>query len=931
MANTMKAPVAFLMLLGVVCMPGAIRAEAVKIDHLRCEYLVDPIGMDVQQPRLSWELSSDQRGQRQTAYRVLVALSPEVLAEGRGDLWDSGKVASDETIQIEYDGVPLKSSQQCHWKVRVWDKEGKPSAWSRPAVWLMGMLSKADWSAKWIHHPAHGAKGRPKGAAPEPSSILARKPFALSGKVRRATVFVTGLGMYELRINGRRVGEQLLAPEWTDYRKRILYQAYDVTDLLQEGENAVGAMLGAGWRMSPMFLARFVGDEQMQLLMRLEIELADGARKTIVSDESWRASDRSPVIAATIYDGERYDARREQPGWDRAGFDDSQWAACAAVPLGKDGRAPLLVRQQNEPIRVDRELGPVKISEPKPGVYVFDMGQNMVGWVRLKTRGPAGTTVRVRHAEMLNDDGTIYTANLRRAKQTAHYTLKGDGAEVFEPHFTYMGFRYVELTGLTEKPTRETVLGRVFFSAAPRAGRFECSDDMINRIMHCAEWGLRGNLMSTPTDCPQRDERLGWMGDIQIFTRTAVFQHDMAAFFNKWVPDVRDAQFADGRFSNYAPDPGDGMRVAPGVPGWADAGTIVPWRQYQNYGDKRMLAEHYEAARRWVEYIRGQNPDLIFRKGRGADFNDWLNADRWKVKGMPRRGAAVPKPLFGTAFFAHSTEIVAKMSAVLGKKEDAKKYGDLFRRIKAAFNAEFVQPDGTLLGDTQAGYALTLEFDLLPEESRAVAARRMVAGLARYRGHLSTGFQTTHRFLLQASRYGAVDESYRLVQLRECPSWGAMIDNGATTIWERWDGYVKGRGFQNPGMNSFNHYAFGSVGEWVWRVVAGINLDESRPGYKHFVLRPRPGGGLTWAKGRYHSIRGPIESEWRREGKKLSYRVAIPPNTSATVYVATSAADSVLESGRQAGDSPGVKFLRHEDGTAVYAVESGRYEFTAAY
>ncbi|MBN1909130.1 MAG: glycoside hydrolase family 78 protein [Pirellulales bacterium] len=927
----MKTQITLCLLLGIFGASNASRAEGLSVERPRCEYLVDPIGMDVARPRLSWELTSDERGQRQTAYRVLVASSPEILAEDRGDLWDSGRVDSDGTIHVEYAGNPLVAFQRCHWKVRAWDKQGRPSPWSRPAFWSVGVLGKADWGAKWISHPAHTPKSRPKGTPPETGSILVRKPFSLPDKIRRVTVYVTGLGMYELRINGRRVGDQLLAPEWTDYRKRIPYQAYDVTDLVKPGENAVGAMLGAGWQMSPIFLGRFFGNERMRLLMRLEIELADGTRQVIATDESWRASDRSPVVDATIYNGETYDARREQPGWDKAGFNDSDWVACETEPLGKDDALPRLVRQRNEPIRVTEELKPKNISEPQPGVFIFDMGQNMVGWVRLKVRGPAGTTVRVRHAEMLNDDGTLYTANLRRAKQTAQYTLQGDGEKTFEPHFTYMGFRYVELTGMPERPTKESIVGRVFHSSAPRAGQFECSDERINRILHCAEWGLRGNLMSIPTDCPQRDERLGWMGDIQIFTQTAMFQHDMAGFFSKWVPDVRDAQRPDGRFTSFAPDPGDGQPAIPGVPGWADAGTIVPWRQYQNYADRRMLAEHFDAARRWVDWIHAQNPDLIFRKGRGNDYGDWLNADRWSVKGMPRRGANVPKDLLGTAFFAHSTQIVAKMAAVLGKESEAKEYEKLFERIRAAFQREYVKPDGTIAGDTQAGYALALRFDLLPEASRPTAAKRMVAGLARYKGHLSTGFQTTVGFLLEASRHGAVDEAYRLVQLREPPSWGAMIDNGATTIWERWDGYVKGRGFQKSSMNSFNHYAFGSVGEWMWRVIAGINLDESQPGYKHIVLRPRPGGDLTWAKGSYHSIRGPIESHWTRKGKRLTWRVAIPANTTATVHVPTTQPASVQESGRPAVESPGVKFLRNEVDAAVYSVESGRYEFTAEY
>jgi len=532
---------------------------------------------------------------------------------------------------------------------------------------------------------------------------------------------------------------------------------------------------------------------------------------------------------------------------------------------------------------------------------------------------------------MLNEDGTIYTANLRSAPQVDRFILRGSGEEVFEPHFTYHGFRYVEVTGLPGAPGPDALVGRVFHSSSPDAGRLETSSSFLNQLMSNIVWTQRSNMHSTPTDCPQRDERLGWMGDIQAFSQTAIFNMDMAGFFTKWLRDVRDEQAEDGRFPDFAPNPVTalGKNDFFGVPAWGDAGTVVPWRMYQNYGDKRLLEQHFEAARRWVEFIRRNNPNLLWEKSRGNDYNDWLNGDTLILEGWPKTGGMVPKPVFATAFFAHSTDLVARMAEAIGRGEDARRYRELFARIKAAFNRAYVKPDGRMEGDTQAGYALALHFDLLPEELRPAALRYMLEGFRRYGGHLSTGIQSSHRLMLELTRYGQNDEAYRLLNLRTFPSWGFMIENGATTIWERWDGYVKGRGFQNPGMNSFNHWAFGAVGEWVWRHVAGINPDDHAPGFREFTIRPRPGGGVSWARGSYDSIRGRIATDWKIGSGAFTLHVTVPANTTATVYVPATEADSVKEGGKKAGEAAGVAFLRYESGSAVFRVASGTYAFTA--
>jgi alpha-L-rhamnosidase len=1065
--------------------------------QLRCEYLVDPLGIDARAPRLSWEMVDSRRGAVQQAYRILVADDPDLLNADTGNLWDSGKVVSDQSIQVVYGGKPLRARLRVWWKVRVWDRDDRPSRWSEPARWTMGLLDARDRKAKWIgdatppppvvranngHHseladspddekwvaidlgepasidavklfparpynwradvpgflfpqrfkvevsdvedfakcrtvvdrtsadvpapstepqtysfPATTARFvrltatrlRPRnqgeyglalaemevlsggknlalgkavstsdsvehhawsakslvdgdlvshgmtGMEPLPAPLL-RRTFELAGDqraVRHATLHVTALGLYELHINGRRVGDNLLAPEWTDYHRRVQYQTYEVTDLLKHGENAIAAILGDGWYAGEIGLIgadpdkrpRAIYGRLPKLLLQMEIEYADGQSQTIVSDGTWCGTLEGPIRTSDLLDGETYDGRREMPGWDTPGFDDSSWTPVRVFEPGK----AKLVAQPNEPIRIVKELKPLSLTEPQPGVYVFDMGQNMVGWCRLKVRGAAGTTVTLRHAEVLNPDGTIYTANLRGAAQTDRYTLRGDDVEVFEPHFTYHGFRYVELTGLPERPSLDCLVGCVFHSAAPPAGEFECSSPLLNRLWHNIVWTQRSNMHSTPTDCPQRDERMGWMGDILAFAQTACFNMDMAAFFTKWVPDIRDGQADDGRYPDFAPHPYDPNRRSSGVPAWGDAGVFVPWYVYRNYGDTRMLEQHFESAQRWVDYVHAQNPDLLWKNSRGNDYGDWLNADTLKLEGWPKAGAAMPKEVFATAFFARSTELVSKMAAAIGRDQEARRYAKLAADIKTAFNRAYVQPDGRIQGDTQAGYAIALHFDLLPDELREAAARRMVECFQRYDGHISTGFHSTICLMNELTRNGYNDEAYRLINNRTMPSWGYAIDHGATTIWERWDGYVEGRGFQNPGMNSFAHYALGSVGEWMYRTILGINPDPQVPAYKRFIIHPRPGGGLTWARGSYDSIHGRIAVDWRIDAGRITLNVAVPANTTATVYVPTTDPTRVTERGGPAAQADGVELIRSAEGAAVYRVGAGRYSFAA--
>ena len=899
---------------------GSVWSDTLRVEQLRCEYLKDPLGIDAAQPRLSWIVDSDQRGQCQTAYQVLVATSPERLQQNEGDLWDSGKMASDETAQIAYAGKPLGSRQACFWRVRAWDRDGKPTPWSKPARWEMGLLKAGDWNAQWIEaklKAATAAAGSPAGAGvsvtvgPAPQNVpILRKAFTLAGKsVASARLYATALGLYEIRINGRRVGDHLLAPEWTDYRKRVRYQVYDVTSMLNRSDNAMAALLGNGWYCGHIGNGGFHAyGTAPALLAQLEVTYSDGSVARISSDATWKVH-ASPILSSDFMLGESYDTRQEVPGWDHLGLDDAAWAPAT---VRKEAARPL-EGQVTQPVRQTGELRPKSLAEPKPGRWTFDLGQNMVGVVRLKVSAPAGTKLTLRHAEMLNPDGTIYTTNLRGAASVDTYVCKG-GGEVWQPTFAFHGFRYVELTGLGAKPAVDAVTGIVIGSDTPRVGQFTCSDPRINQLQSNIWWGQRGNYLSIPTDCPQRDERLGWMGDAQVFVRTATANADVAAFFSKWLVDVDDGQSPDGAFSDVNPN----TMGCGSVPAWADAGVICPWTIYQVYGDRRILERHLPAMTRWVEWCRRHSTGLVRDKDRGNDYGDWLSI-----------GADTPKDLIGTAYFAYSTNLVAKSYRAIGKADEAAKYEQLFRDIKAAFIKRYVAADGRIRGNTQCCYAMALRFDLLPDQLRAKAAQYLEDDMKAKGWHLSTGFVGVSCLLPVLTDAGKLDTAYRLLMQDTFPSWLFSVKHGATTIWERWDGWTPEKGFQDPGMNSFNHYALGSCGQWLFDTAAGIGLDPEQPGFHHVILRPRPGDSLTSAAAGYQSIRGFIASKWAINGGTLTLDVTIPANVTATVYVPAADAAAVTESGKPVAAAEGVRLLRSEAGQAVFAVESGSYRFAA--
>jgi alpha-L-rhamnosidase len=960
-----------------------VNIHAGNIAQLRCEYLRDPDGIDAASPRLDWVITSDRRGERQTAYQILVASSPEWLGKDKGDLWDSGKVLSDQTSQIAYEGQLLVSREPCYWKVRVWDQRGHPGAWSRAARWQMGLLQPSDWSAKWISArpfvPASESRlmirqatyqaVQGSGAAnvtdtlsrrvqnnqlrmvvnndnlgvdpalnqlkqlsvnyelggksytiqtaenatlaiPETLASLPclRKDFAAPRPARRAVLYVTALGLYEIHINGQRVGNHLLAPDWTDYRARVRYQAYDVTTLLKKGENTIAAIIADGWYSGHIGNGgfQFYGT-QPALLAQLEVTYDDGGTGAILTDSSWK-SFASPIVSSDFMLGENYNALQEVKGWDQPGLHESGW-----MPVQEREAPPVLLQAQTmEPVREICELKPRKITQPVPGHWVFDLGQNMVGVVRLKVKAPAGTKVTLRHAEMLNPDGTLYTMNLRSAISVDHYTCHGQGTEVWQPRFTFHGFRFVELTGLPGEPGPDAVTGIVISSDTPPAGQFTCSDPRLNQLQSNIQWGRRGNYLSIPTDCPQRDERLGWMGDAQVFVRTATYNADVAAFFTKWLVDVDDGQTASGSFSDVSPNTGG----SGGVPAWGDAGVICPWTIYDVYGDRRLLQSNLPAMIKWVEYLRRHSDHLLRERDRGNDYGDWLSIQ-----------ADTPKDLLGTAYFAYSTRLVAQSCAAVGRSEDAAKYEQLFQDIKAAFIKRYVAADGRLQGQTQCAYVLALRFDLLPEELRPKAAQYLEDDIKARGWHLSTGFVGVS-YLLPVLRQSGKDEAVSRLLLQDTfPSWLFPVKHGATTIWERWDGWTPDKGFQDPGMNSFNHYSLGSVGEFLFGDIGGIR--PASPGFKTILIDPFLCAGLSWAKTSYQSIHGQIATSWKRQGSRVTLEVTVPANTTATICVPSRDAAQVTESGRPAAKANGVRFVRQDPGQSVFEVESGTYSFVS--
>jgi alpha-L-rhamnosidase len=1045
--------------------------------ELQCEYRVNPLAIDAIPPRLSWQVSSAKREQSQTAYQILVASDEKLLQEDHGDLWDSGKVASDDTVNIAYSGQPLTSGEACFWKVKVWDKNGEASTWSPPARWSMGLLQPSDWHGQWIGWD-QGAKtndfggaqwiwfpeGNPAASAPvatryfrhvfelpanqqvsaatmeitaddqfvlyvngrragsgnswsdpqrfsvgdllqpgknmlavearnagnvmNPAGLIAklkvqfgqeacttistdgdwksatnfdagwygpgfndtawptakvlgaygmqswgiiqsgdrrlparylRREFAVEKKVRRATVYLCGLGLSELYLNGQKVGADVLSPALAEYAKRAFYVTHDVTSLVQRGDNAVGVILGNGRFFSPRPPA---SDKcsfgYPKLRLQLNIEYIDGTTAQIVSDEHWKLTTDGPIRANNEYDGEACDARLEMPGWCQPKFDDSTWPPAQLVSPG----APVLSAQIGEPIEVMDTVRPIALTNPRPGMYVFDLGQNIAGWCQLKVSGPRGTSVKLRHAEKLNADGTIFTDNLRSAKAEDIYTLKGDGIEVYQPRFTYHGFRYVEVTGFPGKPTLATIEGKVVRDAVPKTGEFSTSNPLLNQIYHNIYWTTLDNYRSLPTDLP-RDERQGWLGDRQEVAKGETYLFNVAPLYAQWLKDIQDAQHADGSISDVSPSY---WQLYQDGTVWASTYIIVPHMLYGQYADAGILREHYGSMKQWIDHMAAFLEDDIMPRN---TYADWCfppqNAEDMNVINSQDPALTTSGVLMSTAIFYHDLRLMAESARLLDKADDAAKFDARADKIKTAFNRRFYNPrNGCYDNGTQTSCVLPLAFGLVPDEYKTDVFNHLVENITvENHNHLRTGLIGGHYLMRVLSDNGRPDLAYTLATQTTYPSWGYMVSQGATTIWELWNGDTA-----DAGMNSCNIVMLiGDLNIWLHEYLGGIRRDPATPGFKKIIIKPAAVGDLAWVKESFDSVHGCIRSEWHKSAGEFDLQVAIPANTTATVFIPSTAPATVTESGRSAGQAEGVTFLRSEPGVAVYRTGSGTYHF----
>ncbi len=886
----------------------------IMISDLTCEHLRDPQGIDAVTPRLSWVLSSATRRQTQTAFQILVASSPSLLENGNGDLWNSGKVPSDRSVLVPYAGTALRSGQQCFWKVRVWDRDGKESAWSTIATWSMGLLDQNDWKGAWIG--LDGAVDTSE-ARRLPARWL-RKEFSLRGNVQRAVVFMAGLGVSELYCNGGKVGDDVLSPALSDYTRRVYYITRDVTSLLRTGANALGVVLGNGRFYAPRTKApvEMISYGHPKMRLQLQVEYADGSSETIVSDRSWQVTTDGPIRGNNEYDGEDYDARMELDGWSAIGYASSSWrpAEPVAAPAG-----PLRAQMVN-PLRVTQTLTPVSVREIAPGTFIFDMGQNLVGWCRLFVQGPRGTTVTLRHAETLTPDGHLFVANLRSAKATDTYTLRGGGREVYEPRFTYHGFRYVELTGYPGTPDLSTIQGRVVHDDLESAGDFATSDPVINRIYSNIVWGVRGNYRSIPTDCPQRDERHGWMGDRSSESHGATYLFDIAAFYAKWVQDMEDAQRENGSVSDlcpaYWPFYNDNAT-------WAGSTVIVPHALLLQYADTGLIQRHYGSMVRWVDHMSTFVKDDIMPKD---TYGDWcVPPEDPKLIHSEDPMRKTPGELLGTAFFYHELRLMERFAGVAGKPADAVRFAALAARLKKGFHAKFFDAaHGYYANGSQTSCVIPLAFGLVPPEHRESVFARLVHKITvETNGHVGTGLVGAQWLNRVLTENGRPDLVYGFVTTTAYPSWGYMAAKGATTIWELWNGDTA-----DPGMNSGNHVMLvGDLVIWLYENLAGLASDPSTPGFKHLVMKPTPVRGLECVSATHRTPYGEARSRWSQRNGVFTWDVTVPVNTTATLTIPRPQGTRILEGHLPLAAVKDIRVLREEGDHVICTAGSGNYSF----
>jgi alpha-L-rhamnosidase len=896
-------------LLLITCFAGF---GQVKIQNLMTEDLIDPVGLDMARPRFSWQIISDQRDVMQTAYELRVSAGIPDLAKEKRLLWDSKKVISDSSVFVTYNGPALQSGTRYYWQVRVWDNHGKASAWSKVAYWQTAFFSSGDWKAKWIMQDT--VKFNKSEACP-----LFRKTFTAKKQILSATAYISALGMYEAQINGKRLGDAFFTPGWTAYRKRIQYQVYDVTSGLKQGNNAIAVTLANGWYAGYIAWAnhRHEYGKYISLLFQLEIKYTDGSSETIISDESWKSS-TSSIMSSEIYHGETIDNRKEKTGWAMPEYDDSNWIPVIIHPSVKAN----LVATYNEPIRKHEEFKPVKVFKTPSGEQVIDFGQNLVGFVTVRISGKKGDTITIKHAEILDKAGNFYTENLRAAKARDIYILKGEGVEIFEPHFTFHGFRYIKVEGLKEVINPENFTAVALYSDMKPSGTFTCSSSLVNQLQHNIQWGQKGNFLDVPTDCPQRDERLGWTGDAQVFSRTATFNMGVHNFFVKWLKDVALDQFPNGSVPWVIPNV-LGPKSA-GSTGWADVATIVPMNMYLAYGDKQILSQQYNSMKAWVDYMTSQSKDNLWNTG--SHFGDWLFFSPFDDN--DGSAAVTDKYLIAQCFWAHSTQLLIDAAGILGKAGDVSHYTDLLGKIKEAFNHEYVTPGGRLVSGSQTAYVLALQFDMLPENLREQAVERLVQNIKKYDNHLTTGFLGTPYLCDVLNRFGKTGLAYKLLLNETYPSWLYPVKMGATTIWERWDGIKPDSSLQTPDMNSFNHYAYGAIGDWMYRMIAGINTETRGPGYKKIRIQPFIEKELTNASASLMTNYGMLSSSWSTVDGKLEFNVEIPANTNASIFIPAKDEESVTEGGKPLGAVTDLIVKGRAPGFVVVIAGSGKYRFT---
>jgi alpha-L-rhamnosidase len=894
--------------------PSAISTTAVYPTKLRCEYRVNPLGVDIQQPRLSWVLEADAnaRGISQGAYQILVASSPDVLAKDRGDLWDSGKVQSAETNQISYQGKMLASAQGVFWKVRTWDQDGQPSAWSDSARWTMGLLRPEDWHAKWIMGDA------------ERSAIVMRHEFAVKSGLKRATIFICGLGQYELSANGTKVGDDVLAPGWSMYNKTCLYETRDLTPYLQEGKNALGVALGSGMYNvfgPPDRFTKFKHSfGPLKAIAQIQLEYADGSSETVGTDSSWRTTG-GPTTFSHVYAGEEYDARLAQAGWDAPRFEDSKWAA-ATETQGPGGQLRDISCSAPS-IRTFEVFKQVGVKKLTPTTQIYDMGQNAAIMPNIKVKGPAGSAIRIVPAELIKPDGSPERSSFGSTAKTRYwqYTLAGTGqSENWFPKFFYHGARYLEVDaipapGSDELPTLESIESVVVQSSSAPIGQFSCSSDLFNRIHTLVRWAQRSNMMSVMTDCPHR-EKLGWLEEDHLNGPSLRYEFDLAALFTKVMNDITDSQLRSGLVPTIAPEytvfgSGEDRNNFGDSPEWGSAAIQIPWQEYEFNNDLELLRRNYNVMKGYVDFLHGKSKNDIVSYGLG----DWYDI------GPKRPGISqlTPNSLTATAIYYSDIQALTKTAKLLGKTEDAQQYEALGTRVRDAFNREFYHPETHQYATgSQCSNSMALVIGLCDQQNRQAVLDNVVKDV-RDHGNALTAGDVGYRYLLRAlADGGRSDVIFDINNQSDKPGYGMQLKRGATSLTEGWDALR---------TSSQNHFMLGQIVEWMYHDLAGIQCDPAGPGFRKIIIQPAIVGDLTWVKAGYDSINGKIESVWRKEGGALKLDVTIPVNTTATVYIPAKSVASIMESGHPLDQTKGVNVLKSDEKTVQIQVGSGQYHF----